>query len=91
LARKKNKDFALKVYRNYLKIDDAEILEVLYQTYVLGVIKPKPSPNTEGLQKSIDFIANTNPRLRGVNAANFIDDSLIGELEQEGFFTRLYR
>jgi ABC-type nitrate/sulfonate/bicarbonate transport system substrate-binding protein len=88
---KKNKDFALKVYRNYLKTDDAEILEVLYQTYVLGVIKPKPSPNTEGLQKSIDFIANTNPRLRGVNAANFIDDSLIGELEQEGFFTRLYR
>ena len=88
---KTNKDFALKVYRDYLKVDNAEVLEVLYRTYLQGVIKPKPYPDTQELQRSIDFIANSNPRLRGVHAANFTDDSLVGELDKEGFFARLYR
>jgi NitT/TauT family transport system substrate-binding protein len=88
---KTNKDFALKVYREYLKIDNAEVLELLYRTYVQGVIKPKPYPDAQELQKSIDFIANSNPRLRGVSAANYTDDSLVAELEKEGFFSRLYR
>lgn len=88
---KTNREFASNVYRNYLKADSAEVLDVLYQTYVQGVIKPKPYPDAQELQKSIDFIAAGNPRLRGVNAANYTDDSLVGELDKDGFFSRLYR
>ena len=55
------------------------------------MIKAKPSPDAQELQKTVDFIATDNPRLRGVNAANYTDDSLISELDKDGFFARLYR
>ena len=88
---KTNRNFASNVYRDYLKTDNAEVLDVLYQTYVQGVIKAKPYPDAQELQKTVDFIATDNPRLRGVNAANYTDDSLISELDKDGFFARLYR
>jgi NitT/TauT family transport system substrate-binding protein len=88
---KTNTDFGRSVYKDYLKADNPEILDLLYQTYVQRAIRPKPFPDTLELQKSIDFIANDTPRLRGVNAANYTDDSLVNELDKSGFFSRLDR
>jgi ABC-type nitrate/sulfonate/bicarbonate transport system substrate-binding protein len=84
-------DFGRSVYKNYLKADNAEILDLLYQNYVQRAIRSKPFPDTQELQKSIDFIASDTPRLRGVNAASYTDESLVGELDKEGFFSQLYR
>ena len=43
------------------------------------------------MQRTIDLLAPTNPHLKGQRVANFIDDSLLKEIEREGFFARLYR
>ena len=81
----------LRVYRKYLKTDEAVLLESIYNNYVLGVIQTKPYPDEKGMQRTIDLLAPTNPHLKGQRVANFIDDSLLKEIEREGFFARLYR
>ena len=90
LARK-DKELVLRVYRKYLKTDEAVLLESIYNNYVLGVIQTKPYPDEKGMQRTIDLLAPTNPHLKGQRVANFIDDSLLKEIEREGFFARLYR
>jgi ABC-type nitrate/sulfonate/bicarbonate transport system substrate-binding protein len=90
LARK-DKELVLRVYRKYLKTNDAVLLESIYNNYVLGVIQSKPFPDERGMQRTIDFLAATTPHLKGQKVASFIDDSLLKEIEREGFFARLYR
>jgi hypothetical protein len=81
----------LRVYRKYLKTDEAVLLESIYNNYVLGVIQTKPYSDEKGMQRTIDLLAPTNPHLKEQRVVNFIDDSLLKEIEREGFFARLYR
>jgi hypothetical protein len=42
-----------------------------------------------GIKDTLDFYAETNPEIKGRNPQEFIDSSLIDELEREGFFKAL--
>ena len=72
-------------------LDPVKDIQAQFDVNVLGVIQTKPYPEEKGMQRTIDFLAPTNPHLKGQRVANFIDDSLLKEIEREGFFTRLYR
>jgi hypothetical protein len=64
----------------------------MYKNY-LGARNPlKPLPLEEALEADIDYLSKTLvPELKGKSASDFMDASLIKELENEKFFDRLER
>ena len=46
-------------------------------------------PNEEAIQNDIEDLSSTLPHLRGKKAAEFLDLSLLKNMEEEGFFKRL--
>lgn len=85
-----NKEQAFRVYRKYMKIDDPRLLESMHKNYLLRTIPPKPFPREEALQNDIEDLSYTYPQLKGRRIEEFVDLSLVNELESEGFFTRLH-
>ena len=84
-----NKDFAIRVLSNQLKISDRETLENSYDTYKQDFI-PVPYPIMKGLEATYDYVAQTRPEIRGRKPEEFMDPSFIAELDKSGFIKKLY-
>jgi hypothetical protein len=56
---------------------------------LLGSIPIRPFPREEAIQNDIEDLSHTYPHLKGRKVAEFLDLTLLTELESEGFFTRL--
>lgn len=63
----------------------------MHKNYLLGTIPLKPLPLVEAVQTNIDEVAMTQPELKGKRPAEFMDDTILRELEGERFFERLHR
>ena len=87
---KTNKAVALASFRKYMRENDPKRLEVLYKNYVEDALPAKPYPMEEVIQADIENLSSTMPEMRGKRPSDFIDKTLLGELEQDGFFSRLY-
>jgi ABC-type nitrate/sulfonate/bicarbonate transport system substrate-binding protein len=85
-----NKELAFRIYRKYLKVTEPKLLESMHKNYLLGTIPARPFPREEALQNDIEDLSFTYPELKGRRIEEFIDLSLIKELESEGFFNKLY-
>jgi ABC-type nitrate/sulfonate/bicarbonate transport system substrate-binding protein len=88
---RKNKEITFKVLRSAMRIEDPRILESMHKNYVLGTIPAKPYPFEGAIQTAIDEVSLTNPQLKGRRPEEFLDISILQELEGEGFFERIYR
>ncbi len=86
---KNNKNVALASFRKQMRENDPRRLEVLYRNYVVDALPLKPYPMEEVIQTEIENLTPTVPEFRGKRAADFIDKSILSELESEGFFSRL--
>ena len=90
MVGRKNKELVLRALREYMRLDDPKVLEGTYRIQFLETISPRPFPNEEAIQIQVeDLAASTAPKLKGAKAAEFIDVSLLRELESEGFFARV--
>ena len=83
-----NKQAAQKVYAKYMRTNDPEVLEQSYQVYVKTTPK-KPYPTLKGLQFLLDQLAPQMPQARSAKPEQFVDLSLLQELEKEGFFIEM--
>jgi hypothetical protein len=72
-----------------MRENDPLRLEVLYKSYVIDALPLKPYPMEDVFQTEIENLTPTVPELRGRRASEFIDKSILSELEREGFFTSL--
>jgi NitT/TauT family transport system substrate-binding protein len=81
-----DKATALKVLAKYGRIDDPEILQEVYRIYGLKHLEKLPYVNPAGLE---EILASLGKEAAGAKPADFIDNSLLRELEQEGFFRGL--
>ncbi|HEX9445050.1 MAG TPA: ABC transporter substrate-binding protein [Candidatus Binatia bacterium] len=88
---KSNKAAALASFRKYMRESDPKRLEVLYKNYVDELLPMKPYPMEEVIQADIENLSPTMPEMRGKKPADFIDKTLLAELDEEGFFARLYK
>jgi NitT/TauT family transport system substrate-binding protein len=86
---KNDKSVALASFRKQMRENDPRRLEVLYKNYVIDGLPLKPYPMEEVIQSEIENLTPTVPELRGKRAADFIDKTILTELEREGFFTTL--
>jgi NitT/TauT family transport system substrate-binding protein len=87
---KTNKDLALNVLRKYSKVDDLSIIGGPYDEYAQRLIRRVPYPDREGIQTIIDQLARTRPQMKNLNPSDFIDASILKEIEDSGFVKKLY-
>ena len=85
-----NKEQAFRVYRKYMKVNEPKLLESMHKNYLLGTIPPRPFPREEAIQTDIEDLSHTYSHLKGRKVSEFVDLTLVKELESEGFFARLY-
>ena len=86
---KSNKNVALASFRKQMREQDPRRLETLYKNYVVDALPLKPYPMEDALQGEMENLTVTVPELRGKRAGDFVDKSLLIDLEREGFFSQL--
>jgi len=89
LARR-DRAAADRIYTRYLKVSDPALLDFMYRTYVGHAIPERPYAKLDNVALGIAEFA-AKPGLKGKTAELLTDMSLVRELEQDGFFTRLSR
>jgi NitT/TauT family transport system substrate-binding protein len=86
---KAHKDFSMKVLSKYLRTNDQELLEGSYEIFRQDFISV-PYPIMKGLEATYDYVAVSRPEIRGRKPEEFMDPSLIAELDKSGFIKKLY-
>lgn len=87
---KTNKELALNVLKKYTRLDDLSLVQVSYDEMSQRLIRRVPYPDREGIQTIIDQLAKTRPQMKTLNAGDFIDPSILKEIEDSGFIKKLY-
>jgi NitT/TauT family transport system substrate-binding protein len=85
-----DKEVAFRVYRKYMRIDEPKLLDSMHRNYLLTSIPVKPYPMEDAIQADLEDLSSSIAELRGKKASDFMDTSLLKELENEGFFARLH-
>jgi hypothetical protein len=49
-----------------------------------------PNPTAQGIQTIIDHLAKTRPQAKGLKPNDFIDASILKEIDESGFIKKLY-
>lgn len=88
---KTNRKEALAVMAKYLKTDDADALQEAYESTVQALIPEKPYPTIRGIQIMLREMGAKDPNARAAQPEQFVDTSLLKELDSTGFIDRLYR
>ena len=82
-----DKDGAVKVLAKYTKVQDPEILAELYRIYGVKYLESIPRVRLDAVEEVLRSEVKTTA---AVKASDFVDNSLIAELEQQGLFQTLY-
>jgi ABC-type nitrate/sulfonate/bicarbonate transport system substrate-binding protein len=86
----KDKEGSKKAIAKFLHSDDAEILEASWQ-FGVDVIERIPNLDPEMFRLVLEERARTRPEAAKAKPEQFYDDSLVRELEREGFFKKIYQ
>ncbi len=78
-----NREGSMKVLKKYLRVDDTESIEATYDFFSRR-IEALPRPNLEGLKNILREMAAPQR-----NPSEFVDMSLLDEIEKEGFMQKI--
>lgn len=87
---KADREFAIKVLGKMLRSSDREILEETYRVFA-ALYEKTPYPALEGIQPILDEISTQIPKAKSYKPENFVDTSIVRQLEQSGFIGNVYR
>lgn len=68
-------------------INDLQVAKLVYERVSKG-LREIPAPEIKGIQTALDSLGT--PKARGAQAKDFIDGSLIEEIQMSGYINRLY-
>jgi len=85
-----NSEGTQKIMRKYLHGDEKAIREA-YTEVVLKATPKIPYPSKPGIQTLIDFLVKNAPEMANSKPDDFIDTRFVKELEDRGFYARLYQ
>ncbi len=85
-----DREFSMRVIAKYTKISARATLEATYEDYV-PYIKKIPVPTQESIQTVLEQLSVFDPKARTAKPQEYIDRSIVGELEQKGFFQQVWR
>jgi ABC-type nitrate/sulfonate/bicarbonate transport system substrate-binding protein len=78
---KADKAFTMKTLSKYMNTSDNVVLEYSYNTG-LPLFRPVPYPTLEGIQSALDFLAEKEPKAKQAQPKDFVDLSLLQEIEK---------
>ena len=87
---KNNSEPTIRALAKYLKINDREALEDVYRLYK-ELYPTIPHPSAAAIQTQLTWMAEKDPRAKAAKPEQFIDGSILREIEKTGFVTRLYQ
>jgi NitT/TauT family transport system substrate-binding protein len=85
---KTDRERTMKVFAHRMRVDDPETVRSTYDYFAPRFSFP-PRVNLAGVRDTINFYAEQNPDFKNRKPEEFIDHSLMDELEKEGFFKKL--
>ena len=88
---KTQRAFSVDVFSKYLKNNDRDYLNSIYDLYVLRYIPKVPHPSPEAIKTVLDQMADKDPRAKAAQPEQFIDSRFFQELEREGFIQKLWQ
>jgi len=75
----------------YTRTDDDDILKQAYHYHVDRLLSRVPEIRPDDIKLLLDEAALTNPKARGANPQDFIDEGPVKEVVRSGFVDQLYR
>ncbi|HEX9788365.1 MAG TPA: ABC transporter substrate-binding protein, partial [Candidatus Binatia bacterium] len=81
----------LDVLAKYLRTDDKEVLEDTYESIILTLVPEKPYPTQKGVQIILRELGAKDPAARSARPEQFLDLSIVKELDSSGYIDRLYK
>lgn len=85
---KTRRDDVLKIFAKRMRIEDPETLRTTYEYFAPRFSFP-PRINLDGVRDTLNFYAERNPAFNNRKPEEFVDPSLMDELQKEGFFKKL--
>jgi NitT/TauT family transport system substrate-binding protein len=91
----KNKKESLDVLQKKLRIQSAQERDVKYLELSYNLLADKfynrvPYANPKAVETTLEFISSEEPKARGADPRQFLDESLVREVEASGFIKTLY-
>jgi NitT/TauT family transport system substrate-binding protein len=87
---KTSPEISKKAFAKYRQTKDEKRIDDAYQA-LREIVKPKPYPSIEGFRTIIKDAGERIPAAKTANPKDFIDVSLLEELDKSGFIDALYR
>jgi len=88
---KTHREFSVAILGKYLKNEDQQLLNVLYDLYVLRYVPKIPYPTAEPFKTVLAQIAETYAKAASAKPESFIEPRFIQDLEREGLIQRLWQ
>src|SRR3990172_954 len=85
---KNDRAFGFKVIERHLRISDADVIQSAYDYYV-PKIDAVPYANLKGMKFLLDTIAESNPKAKKAKPEDFVNTSLLQEIESSGFVKQI--
>jgi LysM repeat protein len=82
---------SLAILAKYLKTDDADALNEIYDDIGLVLVPQKPYPTLRGVQTILKELSPREPKAEGARPEQFVDLTFIKELDSSGYIDGLYR
>lgn len=92
----KNKKESIEVLQKKLRIQsaqerDVKYLELSYQLLADHFYNRVPYANPKAIETTLEFISSEEPKAKGADPRQFLDESLVREVEASGFIKALYQ
>lgn len=84
-----NQELAMKAFGKYTKTGDRAILEAAYNTY-LDKTDKVPYIKPSAMKLAIDLLAEDDAKFKNARPEDFIDNSIVKQIEESGFIKELY-
>jgi NitT/TauT family transport system substrate-binding protein len=85
-----NPTVSKRAFAKYRQTKDEKQIEEAYET-LREIVKPKPYPSIEGFRTIINDASDRIPAAKTANPKDFMDTSLLEELDRSGYIDSLYR
>ncbi|HEX9454026.1 MAG TPA: ABC transporter substrate-binding protein [Candidatus Binatia bacterium] len=84
----KNKEESKRITAKYMRTNEQDVLDATYDWFAKRVAK-RPYPTLKGIQYLLDEVALKMPQAKTAKPEQFVDLSLLQQLEKEGFFSEM--
>ena len=81
----------MKILGRYTRTDDEDILKQAYHYHVDRLLSHVPDIRPDDIKLLLEEAALTNPKAKGANPQDFIDEAPVRAVVRSGFVEQIYK